>query len=64
MPGFSITADMLSLIFSGVLHEFGELTGRIEMGNEPIFSLVPVLGSGKSTSMDDIITCELLASKS
>lgn len=59
----SVTAAIVSRTFSRVLSEFGKLTKRIET-DEPIFSVVPVLGSGKHASMDDIITCELFASKS
>ncbi|XP_020250608.1 diphthine--ammonia ligase isoform X2 [Asparagus officinalis] len=60
----SVTADVLSHIFSEILNEFRELTGRIDMNKEPIFSIIPVLGSGRSASMEDIVTCELFATKS
>lgn len=34
-------------------------------GSDPLISLIPVIGAGKSvTSMDDVLTCELLAKKS
>ncbi|KAF8401936.1 hypothetical protein HHK36_012887 [Tetracentron sinense] len=57
-------ADILSLIFRDAFKEFAEMSQRIQMDNEPIFNLVPVLGAGRSaTSMDDVITCELFASK-
>jgi hypothetical protein len=29
----------------------------------PIFNVIPVSRSGRSASMNDIVTCELLASK-
>lgn len=58
------SADSLYISFSEALKEFSKLTNRIEMFKEPIFSVVPVLASGKSASMEDIITCELFATKS
>ncbi|KAJ0966505.1 hypothetical protein J5N97_023422 [Dioscorea zingiberensis] len=58
----SSTADVLSLTVSEALNDFGEVTKRIQMV-EPIFNLIPVLGSGRSSSMADLITCELFASK-
>lgn len=58
----STTADVLSLTISEVLGEFAEVGKRVQV-NEPIFNLIPVLGSGGSSFMDDLITCELFASK-
>ncbi|KAK3029293.1 hypothetical protein RJ639_040129, partial [Escallonia herrerae] len=55
-----ISHETLSLIFATAFDEFAEMSGRVETGKEPVFSLIPALGAGKSaTSMDDIITCEL-----
>ncbi|KAK2968296.1 hypothetical protein RJ640_016228 [Escallonia rubra] len=60
-----ISHETLSLIFATAFDEFAEMSGRVETGKEPVFSLIPVLGAGKSaTSMDDIITCELFVRKS
>ncbi|XP_057476427.1 diphthine--ammonia ligase isoform X2 [Actinidia eriantha] len=57
--------ESLSLMFSIVFNEFAEMTKRIQISKEPIFTLIPVLGAGRSaTSMDDVITCELFAQKS
>lgn len=54
----------LSTIFSNTFREFAEMSRRNESGTEPFFTLVPILGAGTSaTSMDNILTCELLASK-
>lgn len=56
--------ESLSCIFTVVFEEFGEMTKRIQISEEPIFTLVPVLGAGRSaTSMVDVITCELFAQK-
>ncbi|CAD5184286.1 diphthine--ammonia ligase-like isoform X1 [Musa acuminata AAA Group] len=59
----SMTAETLNLIFYEVFAAFAEDSKSFEMGKEPIFSLIPVLSSGRSASMEDIITCELFASK-
>lgn len=54
----------LSAIFSNAFSEFAEMSRRIESGTEAFFTLVSVLGAGTSaTSMDNILTCELFASK-
>ncbi|XP_042516868.1 diphthine--ammonia ligase [Macadamia integrifolia] len=59
-----MSADMLSLIITDAFTEFSKMSRRIKVGNEPIFNVVPVLGAGQSiTSMDDVITCELFATK-
>lgn len=49
-------SDLLFPIFADAFGEFTE-------GDGPLFSLVPVLGSGGSASMDDLMTCDLFASK-
>ncbi|WCJ43773.1 Diphthine--ammonia ligase [Euphorbia peplus] len=55
-----ITLEELSAEFTSAFKEVSEI--GIE---PPMFSIVPVLGAGKcSVSMDDVITCELLAEKS
>ncbi|KAJ4967676.1 hypothetical protein NE237_014377 [Protea cynaroides] len=57
-------ADMLSMIITDAFIEFAKMSQRIKVGTEPIFNVVPTLGAGQSvTSMDDVITCELFASK-
>ncbi|KAL3819364.1 hypothetical protein ACJIZ3_005269 [Penstemon smallii] len=56
--------ETLSGIFTNVFEEFGQISRRIDNDKGPIFNLVPVLGAGKlATSLDDILTCELFASK-
>lgn len=62
--GLNITHGTLSQIFSDVFNEFAELSQRIKVDAEPILNIVPVLGAGRSLStLDDIFTCELIASK-
>ncbi|CAA7403953.1 unnamed protein product [Spirodela intermedia] len=60
-----INAEELELIFSQALSELtGASSKNSEMlEEEPIFNLIPVLSSGGSASMDDLLTCELFASK-
>ncbi|XP_077228818.1 endoribonuclease isoform X2 [Tasmannia lanceolata] len=58
-----LTADALSLTLTEAFTGFSKISQRIEAGKEPIFNLIPVLGSGRSASVDDLITCELFASK-
>lgn len=54
----------LSTIFTQTFTEFAEMSRRISSNTEPFFTLVPILGAGTSaTSMDNILTCELFASK-
>ena len=56
--------EKLSLIFSKAFLEFSHINPEFKSSHEPIFNLVPVLGSGRSaTSMDAVLTCELLAQK-
>jgi diphthine-ammonia ligase len=46
------------------MNELVEIDRRVQIGKEPIFNIVPVLGSGSSAaSMNNIITCELFARK-
>lgn len=60
----SASLDALSRMLTNAFNEFAEMNRNIKIGKDPIFNLVPVLGAGKSSaSMDDIITCELLARK-
>lgn len=61
--GHSVAADVMSRVFSEAFIEFGEGDSSRRTGGVPLFNLVPVSGSGCSVSMNDIITCELLASK-
>ncbi|XP_010935947.1 diphthine--ammonia ligase isoform X2 [Elaeis guineensis] len=58
-----IAAEVLADIFSEVFTEFAEVNKCIDISKEPIFNLVPVTGSGRSASMDNIISCELFALK-
>ncbi|XP_050381421.1 diphthine--ammonia ligase isoform X2 [Argentina anserina] len=59
-----VTLDALSLMLTNAFSELAEMNRNISIGKEPIFNLVPVIGAGKSSaSMNDIITCELMARK-
>ncbi|XP_051138372.1 diphthine--ammonia ligase [Andrographis paniculata] len=52
----------LSAIFTNAFNEFGEMNKGVDVLKVPFFNLVPVLGAGRSTtSMDDILTCEMFA---
>ncbi|XP_065852983.1 diphthine--ammonia ligase [Euphorbia lathyris] len=61
-----VTMEKLSVELTSAFKELSETGKKIEIGIEPpMFNIVPVLGAGKSSgSMDDVITCELLAQKS
>ncbi|XP_012089348.1 diphthine--ammonia ligase isoform X2 [Jatropha curcas] len=60
-----MTLETLSLMFTSAFKELSEMGRWDQTGKEPIFNIVPVLGAGRSSeSMDDVITCELLAQKS
>lgn len=53
----------MDCVFSEAFSDLAQVDESIKFGNEPLFNLVPVVGSGQSASTDDLITCELLASK-
>ncbi|XP_058101566.1 diphthine--ammonia ligase isoform X2 [Magnolia sinica] len=57
------TVDVLLGTFTEAFDECTEISRQFEMGKEHIFNLVPVLGSGRCASINDLITCELFASK-
>lgn len=60
-----MTQEALSLAFTNAFSELAKMGRRIQIGTEPVFNIVPVLGAGRfAASMDDIITCELFACKS
>ncbi|GAB4836098.1 hypothetical protein Ancab_001015 [Ancistrocladus abbreviatus] len=60
----SVSMEKLHAIFTNAFHEFAELNPMLGSGDEVIFNLVPVLACGRSaTSMDALITCDLLARK-
>ncbi|CAJ1919988.1 unnamed protein product [Sphenostylis stenocarpa] len=58
--------QLLQPMFCNALSELSEMCQKkFQNGEEPIFNIVPVMGAGRSaSSMDDIVTCELLARKS
>ncbi|XP_020590268.1 diphthine--ammonia ligase isoform X2 [Phalaenopsis equestris] len=57
------TADFLFPIFSEAFIDFAESGSNMDATNVPHFNLLPVLASGISAAMNDLITCELFASK-
>uniref|UniRef100_A0ACD5Z9R9 Uncharacterized protein n=1 Tax=Avena sativa TaxID=4498 RepID=A0ACD5Z9R9_AVESA len=59
----SVAADVMSRVFSEAFTELGEADGSLRTDGAPVFNVIPVSRSGRSASMDDIVTCELLASK-
>ncbi|XP_055801105.1 diphthine--ammonia ligase [Solanum dulcamara] len=60
----NISHGTLSQIFSDVFNELVQMSRRNKVDAEPILNIVPVLGAGSSLStLDDIFTCELIASK-
>ncbi|XP_021776073.1 diphthine--ammonia ligase-like isoform X2 [Chenopodium quinoa] len=63
--GSLVQMEMLSLTFSQAFKEFGKINPKFNSGQaDPIFNLIPVLGSGRSAlSIDAVLTCELLAQK-
>ncbi|BAT84968.1 hypothetical protein VIGAN_04245400 [Vigna angularis var. angularis] len=60
-----MSAQLLQPMFCNALFELSEMShNNFKNGEEPIFNIVPVIGAGKSaSSMDDVVTCELLARK-
>ncbi|XP_078442261.1 endoribonuclease [Wolffia australiana] len=57
-------ANELELILAQALSELTQGSDRNSGSlDDTIFSVIPVLSSGRSASMDDLLTCELFASK-
>ncbi|XP_061343340.1 diphthine--ammonia ligase [Gastrolobium bilobum] len=61
-----MSVELLQPMLSNAFLELSEMSQKeVKNGEEPIFNIVPVIGAGRSaSSMDDVITCELLARKS
>ncbi|VFQ81252.1 unnamed protein product [Cuscuta campestris] len=61
----NISHGAIFQIFANVFDEFGQIRQGVNIMNEHILNLVPVVSIGTSaSSMDDIITCELISRKS
>lgn len=58
-----LSADVIDCVFSEAFLDLAQVDKSMKLGKEALFNLVPVIGSGQSSSADDLITCELLASK-
>ncbi|CAJ2631293.1 unnamed protein product [Trifolium pratense] len=60
-----MSVELIQPMFCNALFELSQISQREVKKVEPIFNLVPVIGAGRSaSSMDDLVTCELLAQKS
>ncbi|CAI8613654.1 unnamed protein product [Vicia faba] len=61
-----MSVELIQPMFSNALFELSEMNQRkVKSYEEPIFNIVPVIGAGRSaSSMDNVVTCELLAHKS
>lgn len=58
-----VPLESLSLMFTIAFAELASMDQTFKTGHEPIFNLVPVVGAGSCATIDDIITCEILARK-
>ncbi|CAN6252872.1 unnamed protein product [Urochloa humidicola] len=59
----SVAADSMSRAFSEAFAELAEDNSSLSTDDAPFYNIVPVSGSGRSACTNNIITCELLASK-
>lgn len=59
----SVDAAAMSQAISEALTELAEDDSSFRTDEAPFYNIVPVVGSGRSACTNDIITCELLASK-
>ncbi|XP_020211998.1 diphthine--ammonia ligase isoform X2 [Cajanus cajan] len=60
-----MSVQLLQPMLCNALFELLEMSEKkFKSGEEPIFNIVPVIGAGRSASMDDVVTCELMARKS
>ncbi|CAL4967572.1 unnamed protein product [Urochloa decumbens] len=59
----SVAADAMSCAFSEAFAELAEDNSSLRIDDAPLYNIVPVSGSGRSACTNNIITCELLASK-
>ncbi|CAN6462095.1 unnamed protein product [Victoria cruziana] len=61
--GFYQDATDLVMLFADSFKEFTTVTERTGMSEIPMLNAIPVLGAGRTTAMESLITCELFASK-
>ncbi|CAN6274024.1 unnamed protein product [Urochloa humidicola] len=59
----SVAADAMSRAFSEAFAELAEDKSSLRTDDASLYNIVPVSGSGHSACTNNIITCELLASK-
>ncbi|KAJ8760522.1 hypothetical protein K2173_015189 [Erythroxylum novogranatense] len=61
----NMNVETVSHMFKHAFDELPKVDERLQTATEPVFNIVPVIGTGKSAvSMDDVISCELFAQKS
>jgi diphthine-ammonia ligase len=58
-----VVVDTVLRAFSEAFVELAEADSSLRTDGAPFYNIVPVSGSGRSACMNDILTCELLASK-
>ncbi|XP_054819540.1 diphthine--ammonia ligase isoform X1 [Prosopis cineraria] len=59
-----VPMEELTAFFNNALSELAKINHKVIIvsGEEPMFNIVPVIGAGRfASSMDDVVTCELLA---
>ncbi|KAL2320500.1 hypothetical protein Fmac_029469 [Flemingia macrophylla] len=60
-----MSVQLLQPMFCNALFELSDMSDKkFKSCEEPIFNIVPVIGAGRSATMDDVVTCELMARKS
>lgn len=59
-----MSVELIQPMFCNALFELSQISQREVKNCEPIFNIVPVTGAGRfASSIDDVVTCELLAQK-
>ncbi|KAK1260653.1 hypothetical protein QJS04_geneDACA002376 [Acorus gramineus] len=61
--GLVIPINKIRHAFEQAFEGLAEIDQSLGKAKEPVFNLIPTLGSGRTSAMDDIITCELFATK-
>ncbi|XP_031483479.1 diphthine--ammonia ligase [Nymphaea colorata] len=61
--GFCTDAINLAILFADSFKEFTAVTKRTGTIEIPMLNAIPVLGAGRTTAMESLLTCELFASK-
>ncbi|KAK1284200.1 hypothetical protein QJS10_CPB21g00082 [Acorus calamus] len=61
--GLVIPINKIGHAFEQAFEGLADIDQSLGKAKEPVFNLIPTLGSGRTSVMDDIITCELFATK-